>query len=137
MELEPRRLIAGLVLVFLLGIAFALVNGAYVEQSGSQLPLLVYGIAFLSVLLGASLVLLFQWRINRAQLSRVLSVLPREERLVVKTLLDNNNRLEQNRLVALTGLGKVKVSRVLKHLSERGVIEKHGLGNTNLVTLTL
>lgn len=135
MEVEPKRLVAGMLLVFLLGISFAVVNGYYTEEAGSSLPFIVYGIAFLSLLLGASIVLLFQWRINRAQLLSILKILPSEERLVVKTLLEQNKRLEQNRLVALLGLSKVKVSRILSRLEERGVIEKRQLGNTKLVLL--
>ena len=50
-------------------------------------------------------------------------------------LIDNNNALEQNRLVALTGINKVKVSRILMELEERNVISKTNLGNTKLIVL--
>ncbi|RME52433.1 hypothetical protein D6783_04915 [Candidatus Woesearchaeota archaeon] len=135
MEIEPKRLIVGMTLVFLLGISFAIVNGFYVQSSGEALPLVVYGLAFLSLLVGASVMLLFQWKINKAQVFRLVKLLPPEERVIVKILLEHNNRLEQNYVVALSGLSKVKVSRILARLSERGVVEKKPLGNTNLVVL--
>ena len=137
MEVSPRRLVAALSLVFFLGVLFALVNGYYVESVNAQLPLIVYAVSFVSVMVGAALVIVFQWRISRAQLDRVLAVLPRDQRLVLKTLLDHHKMLEQSRLVAITGLSKVQVSRALDALAQKGVVEKRPLGQTNLVVLKL
>ncbi len=137
MDVEPKKLIAALLAVFLLGIGFAVLNGYYFSQSGESLPLIVYGLSFLSILVGAFLVLLFQWKINRQQLERVLGVLPREERMVIRVLLDNHGHVEQNYIVALTGLNKVTVSRTVAKLQERGVLEKKPLGNTNMLILKL
>jgi len=137
MDVEPKKLIAALLAVFLLGISFAVVNGYYFSQEGEALPLIVYGMSFLSILLGAFIVLLFQWRINKAQLENILGVLPREERMVIKILMDHNGHVEQNYIVALTGLHKVAVHRTLKKLEARGVVEKKPLGNTNMILLRL
>ncbi|MBI2144630.1 hypothetical protein HYU17_05825 [Candidatus Woesearchaeota archaeon] len=135
MEIEPKKLVIGLGLVFVLGVLFAVVNGIYTESTDRQLPLIVYAISFISLLIGALIMLLFQWKISRIQLEGVMRILPVEERTLVKILLDNNRSIEQNRLVALSGFSKVKVSRVTHRLSERGVVEKKSLGNTNLVVL--
>ncbi|MBR9677333.1 hypothetical protein GOV04_04280 [Candidatus Woesearchaeota archaeon] len=135
MEVENKKLIIGMILVFVLGVLFALVNGFYTSDTNEQLPLIVYGISFLSIIIGAFIVLLFQHKINKFQLEKVLKVLPREERVVVKVLLDNNNSLEQNKLVVLSGFNKVKISRIVQKLSEREVIEKRTMGNTNLIIL--
>lgn len=137
MEVSPRRLVAALSLVFFLGILFALVNGYYVESVNAQLPLIVYAISFVSVLVGAALVIVFQWRISRAQLERVLAVLPRDHRLVIHALLDHRKQLEQNRLVALSGLSKVQVSRAVAALEAQEIVKKHPMGQTNLVVLKL
>lgn len=126
MEIDPKKLIIGMALLFILGILFAIVNGYYVEETDQALPLIVYGIALVSVIIGAAIVILFQTRISRIHLDRVLKVLPREERTVIKVLLDNRNSLEQNRMVALTGIGKVKMSRIIRRLEEKGIIEKNG-----------
>ena len=133
MEIDNKRLIIGLSLVFILGVLFAVVNGVYTSSTNEQLPLIVYLISFLSIIIGAVIVLLFQLRINRIQLERILKILPNDERIVIKILLDNNNSIEQNKLVVLSGFTKVKISRIVQKLLLRGVVEKKGMGNTNLV----
>jgi len=137
MEISNKRLVTGFVLIFLLGILFALINGFYTSMENEQLPLIVYGISFLSILIGASIVFLFQWKINKIQLEKVLKILPKDEGIVVKILLDNNNKIEQNKLVVLSGFTKVQISRILQRLVERDVIEKKNIGNTNLVILKI
>ena len=137
MEIDNKRLLTGLVLVFVLGILFAVVNGFYTSSTNEQLPMIVYGISFLSILIGAFIVVMFQFKINRIQLEKVLKILPREERIVVKILLDNNNSIEQNKLVVLSGFSKVQISRILQKLKERDVVEKKNMGNTNLVILKI
>lgn len=137
MEIDNKRLVIGLTLIFILGILFAIVNGYYTAQMNEQLPLIVYSISFISILIGSLIVLLFQWKISHHQVKSILKILPREERLLTKTLLENKNMMEQNKIVVLTGLSKVQVSRTIQKLTERGVIEKRDMGNTNLVILKL
>src|SRR3989344_8630396 len=133
MEIDNKRLVTGLSLVFALGILFALVNGFYTSSTNEQLPLIVYAISFLSILVGAFIVVMFQFKISRIQLERVLKILPREERMVIKILLDNKNMIEQNKLVVLSGFTKVQISRIIQKLVQRDVVEKKNMGNTNLV----
>jgi len=135
MEVDNKRLVIGLVLVFVLGILFAIVNGFYVSSTNEQLPFIVYAISFVSILVGASIVVMFQWKISKMQIERVLKILPYDERVVIKILLENNNSIEQNKLVAFSGFKKVKISRILQRLEQRGVVEKKSIGNTNLVLL--
>ncbi|MBI2656553.1 hypothetical protein HYX03_02350 [Candidatus Woesearchaeota archaeon] len=137
MEIDNKRLVIGLSLVFVLGILFAIVNGIYTSSTNHQLPLIVYGISFLSILIGAFIVVMFQFKISKIQLERVLKILPKEERIVVKILLDNNNSIEQNKLVVLSGYTKVQISRIVQKLVERDVVEKKNMGNTNLVMLKI
>ncbi len=137
MEVSVRRLIVGLVLIFFLGVLFAIVNGYYVSEEGSSLPLIVYGISFLSIVVGGGIVVLFQSKINKVLLNRVLSILPERERKIVGLLVEHNGNLEQNRLVALSGLNKVKVSRILSELETRRVLVRVNLGNTKLVSLKI
>jgi uncharacterized membrane protein len=137
MDISPKRLVMALSMVFLLGVMFAIVNGLYAEEEGSQLPVIVYAISLVSLVLGGSLVIMFQWKINRMQLEKVTKILPPEERRLVTVLMQNNNSLEQNKIVALTGMNKVKISRLVKELENRGVVAKTDLGNTNLIVLRL
>ena len=137
MEISSKKLIIGFVGVFLLGVMFSLVNGYYSSEEGSSLPLIVYAISFVSVLLGGFIVVLFQARINKVQLNRVLKILPEKEQKIVELLLENNSSLEQNKLVALSGINKVKVSRILTELEFRKVISRTNLGNTKLIVLKI
>ncbi len=137
MEISSKKLIIGFVAVFLLGVMFSLVNGYYSSEEGSSLPLIVYAISFVSVLLGGFMVVLFQARFNRVQLNRVLKILPEKEQKIVKLLFGNNNSMEQNKLVALSGINKVKMSRILTDLESRNVISRTNLGNTKLIVLRI
>ena len=137
MEVSPKKLIIALSLVFLLGVLFAFLNGFYTEKEGSTLPLIVYAISAVSLVIGGSIVIMFQWKINKMQIQKVVKILPPEERKIVTILLENNNSIEQNRLVALSGFNKVKISRLIKELENRGVVKKADLGNTNLIALTI
>ena len=137
MDIDNKKLITGLSMVFILGVLFAVVNGIYTSSTNEQLPLIVYGISFLSILIGAFIVVMFQWKISKMQLEKILRILPRGERTLVKILLDNNNSIEQNKLVVMSGFTKVQVSRIAQKLAERGVIEKRGMGNTNLIILRI
>ncbi|MBI4452018.1 hypothetical protein HY637_01185 [Candidatus Woesearchaeota archaeon] len=137
MEVDNKRIVTGFILIFILGILFAIVNGFYTSSTNEQLPLIVYGISFLSILIGAFVVIMFQFKINRMQIEKVLKILPREERMVVKILLDNKNMIEQNKLVVLSGFTKVQISRILQKLVQREVVEKKNMGNTNLVILKI
>lgn len=136
-EIPLNRLIIGFGLVFILGVLFAIVNGYYVDENGESLPLIVYVISAISLVLGAIIILLFQFKISKVQLKSLLNLLPKEESEIIRVLLDNNNRLEQNHIVALTGYNKVRVSRILTKYEQKGIIEKRNVGNTNLVILNL
>lgn len=135
MEISEKRLIVGISSIFILGILFAYVSGDYSSTTGEQLPLEVYLIAIASMIVGAFIVILFQSKRSKGELERVLNVLPHDERIVVKTLLENNNKIEQNYLVVLSGFNKVKISRIVSKLEARGVLEKKNLGNTNYLIL--
>ncbi len=136
MEISEKRLIIAIGIVFLLGVFFSIANGYYTQQTGNPFPLIAYAIAFISLAVGSALVLLFQSRINRMQLETVLKILPSDERKIMEILVERSE-IEQKHLVVLSGLSKVKVSRVLTKLEQRGIIEKKASGYTNLVLLRL
>jgi uncharacterized membrane protein len=135
MEISEKRLVIGISAIFILGILFAYVGSQYATSTGEQLPMEVYVIAAASMVVGAFIVLLFQTKRGRTELNRVLSILPYDERVVVGVLLENNGKIEQNYLVVLSGFNKVKISRIVAKLEERGVLEKKSLGNTNYLIL--
>ena len=70
-------------------------------------------------------------------MDKLLKVLPPDERTIISIIMNNNKTIEQNRLVALSGYSKVKISRLISELEERGAIRKKNLGNTNLIMLEI
>ncbi len=136
-EIPLNRLVIGFGLIFILGVFFAVINGYYAEENGETLPLIVYAISFVSLIIGGVVILLFQSKINKLQLEKILFLLPKDEAEILKCLIEHNYRLEQNHLVAYTGYNKVRISRILTKYEQKGIIEKRNMGNTNLVILNL
>jgi uncharacterized membrane protein len=136
MEVSETRLAVAIISVFFLGILLSILNGQYIEDTGSSLPPLTYGVAAVAMGVGALIILLFQWKISHQQANNMLKILPEDERKIMEVLL-NEKKMEQMYLVAESGLSKVKVSRLLAKLEQRGIIEKKPLGNTNLIKLKL
>ena len=108
MEISESRLAVAIISVFFLGILLSVLNGEYIEDTGTQMPLLAYGVAAVAMGVGALLMLLFQWRVSRQQMQQLLRILPPDERTIVEVLL-REKRIEQMYLVAESGLSKVKV----------------------------
>ncbi|MCX6695700.1 MAG: winged helix-turn-helix transcriptional regulator [Candidatus Altiarchaeota archaeon] len=136
MEVSETRLAVAIVVVFGLGVLFSVINGIYVKDTGEPIPFIVYGLTAASMGVGALIIILFQWRISHSQMHRILKVMPEDERKIIELLM-NEKRIEQTYLVAESGLSKVKVSRTLSKLEQRGIIEKKPLGNTNLIKLKI
>ncbi|MFH1834612.1 MAG: hypothetical protein ABH851_00320 [Methanobacteriota archaeon] len=136
MEVSESRLAVAIISVFGLGILLSILNGYYIEDTGSSLPLMTYGVTAVSMFVGALIILLFQWKINQKQLYKILKVLPEDERILIEIIL-KEKRIDQTYLVAESGLSKVRVSRTLSKLAQRNVIEKKPLGNTNLIKLKI
>ncbi|MBN2015073.1 MAG: hypothetical protein JW778_07830 [Candidatus Altiarchaeota archaeon] len=136
MEVSEKRLAVAIIAVFCLGVMLSIINGYYIEDTGSSIPLTVYAMTAVAMVVGALIVLLFQWKISQKQMQRLLKALPEDEHKIVELLL-NDGKMEQTYIVAESGLSKVKVSRILAKLEQRKVIEKKPLGNTNLIKLRI
>jgi len=65
----------------------------------------------------------------------VLSVLDEYERQIMN-IITKEGEIKQRKIVQLTNLSKAKVSRVIKSLSERGIIEVERIGRTNRIRLS-
>jgi len=65
----------------------------------------------------------------------VLKTLQGDERLVLEKVIEAEGSIFQSELVDRTGLGKVKISRILDKLEGKGLIETKTRGITNVVLL--
>jgi hypothetical protein len=89
------------------------------------------------VLLGASFAVVLGFifvRYLRRSESVVLSVLDEYERKVMD-IISKEGEVKQKQVVQLTNLSKAKVSRVVKNLANRGLIEVERRGRTNRLKL--
>ena len=102
----------------------------------AQYPLFLYGTTILSLATGGFVVYLFEEKISKSQLNKLLTILPNDEKKVLKLLIERNE-VEQRKLGTLTGLSTVKISRVVSTLEQRGIIEKKKQGYTNLIIVKL
>lgn len=91
---------------------------------------------FLAFGVAAGLVVAFLI-LRRAKKSEqlVLSVLDDFEKKVVDLIIANQGVANQRKIVQETNLSKAKVSRIVKSLVERGIVEVERLGRTNKLKL--
>ena len=61
--------------------------------------------------------------------------LPSDAKRLVDLLEGNNGEMSQSELVKLSGMNKLRVSRILKRLERLKLIKKHPYGMTNSITL--
>ncbi len=89
----------------------------------------LFGTVF-AVVLGFVLI-----RYARKSEKLVLSVLDEHERMIME-IITREGEIKQRKIVQLTNLSKAKVSRVVKSLAERGLIEVERIGRTNRIRLS-
>lgn len=95
------------------------------QTSGSQLWYIVFPVMAIS----AMTIVIIKKRKKSKEV--VLSVLDEFERKVMDVIISSGGVVNQRKVVQQTNLSKAKVSRVVKSLSERGLIEVERLGRTN------
>jgi len=65
----------------------------------------------------------------------ILPLLKLDEKQVIKSLLENNWEMQQNKLSSKLDLSKVKTTRVLSRLQQKNLIGRERQGYTNIVRL--
>ena len=85
--------------------------------------------------LAASVIAYLIFRFKRKPEKLILSVLDDFERKVMDVIVASGGVVNQKKVVQETNLSKAKVSRVVKSLVERGIIEVERLGRTNKLKL--
>lgn len=66
----------------------------------------------------------------------LVQFLNKDEKLVVKKLIENDGKVLQAEVSRIEGLGKVKSHRIIQRLVDRNVIVVESFGKTNIVKLT-
>ena len=61
--------------------------------------------------------------------------IPRDERIVVQMLLENNGKVNQYEVTRLPDMNKVRSHRVIDKLVKRGVVKKEKIGKINRIVL--
>ena len=94
----------------------------------------IRNVVIIAIFIGGVLAFLFIRYVRQSE-KLVLSVLDEFERKVVDIIAANQGEVNQRKVVQETNLSKAKVSRVVKSLAERGLIEVQRLGRTNKLRL--
>jgi len=139
MEISRKKLLISAGLVVILGTlitVFSVYHSQHMGHPYLQYAVFLYGTAILSFIIGGFIVYLFEEKVNKLQLNKLLKILPKDERKVLEVLTERNE-VEQRKLGTLTELSTVKISRVISNLEQRGIIEKKKQGYTNLIILKL
>jgi len=139
MEVSKNKLLISVGLIGILGIlitGFSLYHAQHLGRAYFQFPLFLYGTTIIALIIGGFIVYLFEEKINKLQLNKLLKILPNDERKVIQLLIERGE-IEQRKLGTLAELSTVKISRVISILEHRGIIEKKKQGYTNLIILKL
>ena len=131
-----RQHVLAFILLFLLAILLSIINAHHASIGLGTFFSPLFLASFVSIVIGAVATLLLESKIEERKLKHIAKLLPVDERKVVDVLTDKQ-RITQQDIVLLSGLSKLKVSRVLKRLEDRGVIKKEPYGRTNLITLKI
>jgi len=65
----------------------------------------------------------------------IANLLKCDEKKVYQNIVNSNGEILQNKLVVITGLSKVKITRILYGLEQKKLITKERYGFTNMVRL--
>ena len=108
----------------------------YYEKTGDSGASKFYGIIIAISVSAVIVFAIFYLRIIKRKPELVLSVLNEAERAVVEILQNQpEEEVDQRKIVTLSGFSKAKVSRIIRSLEERGVVETIRLGRKNKVIL--
>lgn len=119
------------------------ING--VCQHENQLNMLIQSIPLfvgLGIIVGALVYYIMSRQLVEKQKSLhntaeiVLQFLGKEEKAVVKKLVDEGGKCLQSEISRIEGIGKLKSHRILQRMKDKGVIEIEKYGKTNAIKLS-
>lgn len=99
------------------------------------LPLFIPFLGSVGLFIGIILYSLFNPIPTQTSISQqsLLRLFDKDERQLIKTLLNNGGQIMQADIVKKTKLSKVKVHRILKRFEDKGLVAKEANGNTNQI----
>ncbi len=106
---------------------------------GCVIPLYMFVpfLASLGLFIGVLVYYLISPKLEKPRLDKniILGFLNKGESKVMSVIIENRGEIPQSRIVKLTGLPKVKVSRILEALSRRGIITKVPHKKINIIRM--
>ncbi len=72
----------------------------------------------------------------KSDILKTLDFLNNDEKKIMEAIIHNSGKIPQNRIVELTKIGRVKVSRKLSALERKGILTKEKHGMTNMIILS-
>ncbi len=101
-------------------------------QNIVNLSLVLFGVITAAIIIGTGWFIVYH---KREPLRNIIPMLDVGERTIIKLLLKEKKPVDQRKLVKESDFSKPKVSRIIKDLADRGVIEKIPKGRTNIIRL--
>ncbi len=105
------------------------------ESTGEIIPS-EFPVEYLIVIIVVSFsafVLFYQFYYKNKGIKLILPVLKKDEKIIFNSIMKNGSGVNQKVIVRDSGYSKAKVSKVLKSLSERGLIKLERIGRSNKV----
>ncbi len=106
------------------------ISVVYEQVSIGEIPVVPVLLTLLAILAVAYFMFL-----RRPNMKDVLPILNEQERKVMEILLKENKEVDLRKLIKDLDFSKPKVSRIIKDLSDRGLVEKTRKGRTNIIRI--
>ncbi|MBU0472121.1 MAG: MarR family transcriptional regulator [Nanoarchaeota archaeon] len=74
-------------------------------------------------------------KITKQNYQKIMNDLGKDEKTILKKLIESDGSILQSRLVEISKLNKVKVTRILDRLEGRGLVERKRRGMRNVIIL--
>ncbi len=101
------------------------------ETNISSLPIETLIVIIIGMTIG--FIFIYKFYLSKRFLKIVLPILKQDEKKVFDCLIKHGDGVKQKLIVRDSGYSKAKVSKVLKSLSERGIIKLERIGRSNKV----
>jgi len=144
-KFRPVILIFGILTFFIFIISFTVfyTTENFSSICGCKLPLwvIIVSISSLGLFVGSTTYYIIsnsfikEKKEIEANLIKFLDVLDKDDKRVLMCLIENKGELNQSRLTKILGSNKVKISRTVARMEEKGIIKKEKSGMTNKLTL--